>query len=420
MVVSISGIVLGTSLATAWTTARPFAAAEPDTAASLGAPQDSLPERLSSDIGPEGRLVKAYHALHDGHFEAAWHTVSALVRDHPEFSLAQLLYGDLLAAQTGQTQVFGMQAHAEPDPADRRASLRDEAMRRWAALQFRPPAGHIPAEFIRLSPDVRHAVAIDASRSRLYVFEQGPQGLTLRQDVYVSVGRQGMGKQVGGDQRTPLGVYWITATFKSPMRDPRLGEAALGINYPNAWDRLLGRTGSGLFLHGVPPGTLAHPPQATDGCVAMSNDEALSLLETLDPNTTPVVISRALSWVPAAQVAGPYGEFLSAHAAWLNARRSGDEAAVRSWYERGSVPLPGRPESQASSPSIIAWRGDDTPLVIVSAAHPTVDDGQPAQWRQYWARREGQWRIFFDGVAPLRRPPALLGRAGAPVSPTSR
>lgn len=447
MAMSVLAIVLGTGLAAAWTASGPAGdrgapsesarsdqglgeglleavrallgmgpSAAPVASGGLGTPLDNQPEQLAADHSPEGRLIRAYQALQDGQVETARQTVSKLVRDHPEFSLAQLLHGDLLTSQSGRTQVFGVPANTDPDPTDRRAALRDEAVRRWTALQSRPPPGHVPAEFVRLAPEVRHAVAIDASRSRLYLFEHGPQGLSLKQDIYVSVGKRGVGKQAGGDQRTPLGVYWITATFKSPMRDPRLGEAALGINYPNVWDRQLGRTGSGLFLHGVPPETLAHPPQATDGCVAMSNDEALGLLATLDPDTTPVVISRSLTWVPAAQAAAAHGEFLAAHAAWLNARRSGDEAGLRAWYDRGAAPLPGQPESQASSPSIIAWHGDETPVVIVNSAHPALDEGQAAHWRQYWVRRDGQWRIFFDNAVPRQRNPAMLARPGAPAS----
>lgn len=358
--------------------------------------------RLATDASPEGRLLRAYHAMQEGRSQQALQWVSELVRDHPEFSLAQMLYGDLLAARVGQPKAFGVLPQASTHPADRRLALREEARRRWSAMLGSPPPGHVPVEFVQVAADVRHAVAIDASRSRLYLFENGPHGLALKKDIYISVGKQGVGKRTEGDQRTPLGVYWITATYKGPMRDPRLGQAALGINYPNAWDRQLGRTGSGLFLHGVPPELLAHVPQATDGCVAMANDEATALLATLDPDTTPVLIAWELTWIDPGTLPSTHAGFLKAYQAWERARQSGDDGAARAWYD-GRTPVYALPRiSSASSPSIIAWQGDGAPMMVVNAAHPTIDEGQPGLWRQYWVQQDGQWRIFFDNVVTIR------------------
>ncbi|MFM7113322.1 MAG: hypothetical protein ACKO26_19465, partial [Planctomycetota bacterium] len=44
---------------------------------------------------------------------------------------------------------------------------------------------------------------------RLYLFQNSPQGLTLLADYYISVGKLGTSKAVEGDQRTPLGVYYM-------------------------------------------------------------------------------------------------------------------------------------------------------------------------------------------------------------------
>jgi L,D-peptidoglycan transpeptidase YkuD (ErfK/YbiS/YcfS/YnhG family) len=366
-------------------------------------------------------LLKAYQALQDGQSPQALEQVSKLVSDHPEFSLAQLLYADLLAARIGQPRAFGVSPQSTPHPADRRLALLEEARRRWSAVHEGPPAGHLPMEFVRIAPDVRHAVAIDASRSRLYLFENGPNGLSLKKDIYVSVGKQGVGKRMEGDQRTPLGVYWITNTFKGPMHDPRLGQAALGINYPNVWDRHLGRTGSGLFLHGVPSELLAHVPQATDGCVAMSNDEATALLATVDPGTTPVLIAWSLEWVPAERVGGHHRGFLEAYGSWEQARQRGDQVAASVWYD-GRTPIFATPTAGAASPpTILAWLGDGVPVMVVSTTHPYIDDGQPGMWRQYWTQLDGQWRIFFDNMVEIRgNRQALEGSRSSSQSRKSR
>ena len=44
--------------------------------------------------------------------------------------------------------------------------LQQEAQLRLQALRERPPAGAIPAQFLALAPNARHAIAVDASRAR--------------------------------------------------------------------------------------------------------------------------------------------------------------------------------------------------------------------------------------------------------------
>jgi L,D-transpeptidase catalytic domain len=355
--------------------------------------------------GPEGRLIAAYVALGAGDGRQALDLVSALVRDHPEFALAQLLYGDLLATRAGVPSAFGLDGKVTATPADeRRQALYEEAQRRLSALRERPPAGRLPAEFALLPPSVVHAVAVDTSRARLYLFRNGPDGLKLERDFYVSIGKQGIAKAAEGDKRTPLGVYWITAALPQSQLDQRFGSAALRFNYPNAWDRIQGRTGTGLYLHGVPPTVLTHVPQATDGCVAMSNDDVGRLLKLLKVDTTPVVIAKQLNWVVPEEARQTAAEFRPAYRAWDDARRNADAKDLERWYDR-NVPVPAetlQDAAERSDVSFVAWHGDGVPMMVVTARYA----GQGAGFRQYWTQREGQWRIVFDGPVSLSEGPA--------------
>ena len=355
---------------------------------------------------PEARLLMAYQLMSQGQGAAALELASALVRDHPQFSLAQLLVGDLLATRSGTAHAFGVQANAALTADDRRLWLREEAQRRLAAREERPLAGHVPSPFIQLPASVRRAVAIDASRSRLYVFVNGPQGLRLERDLYVSVGKQGIGKRVEGDLRTPLGVYWVTDAVAAPMRDERLGQAALKFNYPNVWDRSLGRTGKGLFLHGVPPSVLAHVPLATDGCVAMANDDAVMLFRTLEVDATPVVIAQRLTWIPVAQAPQQEAAFRRAYQAWDDARRGADATALAGWYEAGAAVAPDtlRDRDPRHEVSIIGWSGDEVPVMTVTSRMAADATGVRGLSRQYWVQRLGRWSILFDGSVPTRAP----------------
>lgn len=375
---------------------------------------------LNAAHGPEGRLIAAYAAVGAGDGRRALEIAASLVTDHPEFALAQLLYGDLLATRAGMPSAFGIDQRGITTPAeDRRLALVDEAQRRLEALRERPPPGRVPAEFALLPSSVTHAIAVDASRSRLYLFKNGPDGLRLERDFYVSVGKQGIAKAVEGDKRTPLGVYWITAALPQSRLDERFGSGALRFNYPNAWDRIQGRTGTGLYLHGVPPSVLNHAPWATDGCVAMANDDIEQLLKTLVVGATPVLIAKQLDWVHPAETQHMAADFRSAFAAWDEARRRSDSVALERWYGR-DVPVPSetlKDMAERTELSFIAWRGDASPLMVVTAR-----GAGGISYRQYWMRADGEWRIAFDGAVangdamPLRAAVASRGaegRAGA-------
>src|SRR5690606_33752444 len=195
-----------------------------------------------------------------------------------------------------------------PDTAARSSAqlltdLREESLLRMRALRERPPAGAIPAQFLQLSARSRHAIAIDTSRARLYLFENGPQGLKLLADYYISVGKSGTDKEAEGDLRTPLGVYYVTSNLDPKSLRDFYGAGALPINYPNPYDARRGRTGSGIWLHGTPPSQFARSPKATDGCVVLANPDLKRIIRTVEVRTTPVLIATSLRWVPPASVA---------------------------------------------------------------------------------------------------------------------
>ena len=145
------------------------------------------------------------------------------------------------------------------------ADLREESRIRLKALRERPPPGSIPSQFLALSPRTRHAIAVDTSKSRLYLFENSTEGLKLIADYYISIGKSGIEKSLEGDQRTPLGVYYITSNLDPKSLKDFYGSGALPINYPNPLDVSRGKTGGGIWLHGTPPGQFSRAPKASDG-----------------------------------------------------------------------------------------------------------------------------------------------------------
>jgi len=366
---------------------------------------------------PEARLIEVYRRLRAGDLNGALTKAETLTRDVPNFQLAQLVYGDLLLARLGRLGQFGdvpAAVSANATSPDQLPQLRREALVRLAALAERPPEGALPKEFIAIPPSTRHAIAVDASRSRLYLFENGPDGLKLVEDHYVSVGRLGVGKKEQGDQRTPLGVYFVTSRLDAAQLQNFYGAGALPLNYPNEYDRRLGKTGNGIWLHGVPPQNFARSPQSTDGCVVLANEDMNQLLRKVEPRTTPVVISSRLEWTSPEQAEPARTAVRHLIEQWRQARARGDATALLAFYSRqfssGSQDYTrwsrsltaelraerGR-ESELKDVSVLASREGGEVLIITFGLVPRGQRTGPIK-RQYWGKEGGQWKIFFEGV----------------------
>ena len=363
----------------------------------------------------EARLIEIYRLIATAQNREALAKADRLVEDFPHFQLAQLVHGDLLTTQTRAIKAFG----DVPDTVARSAGaalaeLREESQRRVRALRERPAAGTFPSQFLALSQKSKHAIAVDASRSRLYLFENSASGLKLVADYYISVGKAGTAKTAEGDQRTPLGVYYITSNLDPKSLKDFYGSGALPISYPNMLDSKRGNTGSGIWLHGTPPNQFSRPPQATDGCVVLANPDLQHIIRTVEVRTTPVVIATQLQWVAPQSTRAESKPFEDALHGWRNAKTSGNLQQVLTYYTQdfnsnGKSLTQWTPTLkteidqtqgrtiQLKDVSYLRWTDAADTMVVTFGE---VADGTRVGWtkRQYWIRQSNQWKIFFEGV----------------------
>lgn len=366
--------------------------------------------------GAEAKLIEIYSLIGKAQNRGALAKASALVQELPHFQLAQLVYGDLLQAQTRPLKAMGDVPPGMVDGAATAAlnELRDESLQRIKALRERPVPGTVPTQFLALSQRSKHAIAVDSSRSRLYLFENSPSGLNLVADYYVSVGKAGTAKTTEGDQRTPLGIYYINSNLDRKTLKDFYGSGALPINYPNVLDAKRGKTGSGIWLHGSPPNQFARPPQATDGCIVLANPDLDQIIRTVEVRSTPVVIATQLHWQPALSVRNESKPFEESLHAWRNAKTSGNLQHILSFYtpdfnsngktleqwmptlKNELAEAKGR-TIQLKDVSYLRWVDTADTMVVTFGE---VADGTRTGWtkRQYWVRQDNRWKIFFEGL----------------------
>jgi L,D-transpeptidase YnhG len=379
------------------------------------APARRTDQTLLRDGEAEARLIDVYKLIGQAKGREALAHAEALVRDHPNFQLAQLVYGDLLSSQARPLRGVGdVPDAAERSNASMLADLREESQLRMRALREKPPAGTIPAQFLQLSPRNKHAIAIDASRARLYLFENTPAGLKLLGDYYISVGKSGLEKAAEGDLRTPLGVYFVTSNLDPKSLKDFYGAGALPINYPNPYDLRRGKTGGGIWLHGTPPTQFSRAPKATDGCVVLANPDLQRIISTVEIRTTPVVIAQSLHWVAPQGVQQDSRRFADTIQAWRSAKVSGDMNRLLSFYSpdfndygktladwtpslRSEIDKAHGRNIELKELSYLHW-SDSADTMIVTFDEVVAGSRTGAVKRQYWMRQGVQWKIFFEGV----------------------
>jgi murein L,D-transpeptidase YafK len=358
----------------------------------------------------EGALVRAIVGLRESSFHQAMGEIDKALERNPNFRLGHLVRGDILMAQAGRPIAFASTSVSRESVAH----LQDEARVRLQRYLAAPPVDYLPAPLLQLNSSQSHVLLVDTSRSRLFVYANDLGRPRYVTDFYISLGKNGVEKQREGDQKTPLGVYTIIAQ-KEKLPD-FYGSNAFPISYPNDWDKLHGRNGHGIWLHGTPSGTYSRPPFATDGCVVLTNEDLARLKRYVDVSRTPVVIGQGVEWRAPRQWEDEREAFLAAFGRWktdwesLDANRylahysaefRNESRDFASWKARKRKVASGKTwiKVGVNDVSLFAYPGaKDTMMITFEQDYRSNNLSNRTVKRQYWVREGKEWRIVHEAV----------------------
>ncbi|NCN89127.1 MAG: L,D-transpeptidase family protein [Gallionella sp.] len=360
----------------------------------------------------EKSLARSLQAVGDNRLDVALNEVDSLLERNPDFKLAQLVRGDLLLARSRPLRDFGNVPGASRESLQ---DLREEAQVRLQRVQQQQPIA-VPRYLWQLDARQRYAVVVDTSKSTLYVYESVNGEPRYVADYYISMGKKGADKLVEGDQKTPLGVYFVDGYIPRHKLADLYGAGAYPISYPNEWDRRQGRSGHGIWLHGTPSNTYSRAPRASNGCVVLANDDLLRLGKDITVGATPVIITDQIDWLQDSDRA-ERDALLAAIEQWRNdwesrkteiylthyapdfaAGQTGREAFARqkqrvnagkTWIKvkldnLSLFPYPTQPDLV-----VVNFDQDYASNNLVNRMHK----------RQYWQKRDGRWQIVYEGSA---------------------
>ena len=359
-------------------------------------------------------LIEVYKSIAASNLKNAQLKIDELTEAYPHFQLGHLIRGDLLLMHTQAVNSFGASPNA---PAERLKDFRDEASARIKALRDRPDSDSIPRSILQLRDDQKQILLVDAKRSRLYLYENVAGTPRLVMDYYISQGKLGINKSKEGDQRTPAGVYYITSHLTGTKLPDFYGPGALPINYPNEWDKINGRSGSGIWLHGVSSEIFSRPPLASDGCVVLANSDFINIAAAVEIGRTPIIISEQVEFVNRAkwnaekQLAGKLIENWRSDVESMNQNRllanysrnfktlQGDD--INAWFLKQRQLNEGVRDISVKLRDVTQFRYPGKDEIIVSTFTQESIIGKSKtniRKRQYWIKEASRWRIIYETI----------------------
>ena len=369
--------------------------------------------RSAESRGTEAQLVKSLQAIKDSRLDIALNEVDSLLQANPNFKLAQLVKGDLLMAHAGAIENFGSAPNASHVEIE---NLRDEARVRLQRVLSQPDTKLAPRFLWQMDPEQKYALVVDTSRSTLYVYENVNGAPRYVADFYTTIGKLGAEKTVEGDQRTPIGVYFLQAKLPKNKLSDFYGNGAYPLSYPNEWDRKNQRTGSGIWLHGTPSNTYSRPPRASNGCVVLANEDVDKLAPYLQAGITPVIIANHMSWSNEQDI-GARAELLQSVEQWRKDWSSLDTDAYLKHYSptfaNDSMDYSAWAKQKQQVNSAKSWvkvnlsnislfaYPEQPDLVVVNFEQDYSSNNLSNRMkkRQYWMKQNNLWKIIYEGAA---------------------
>ena len=263
-------------------------------------------------------------------------------------------------------------------------------------------------------PDV--LMAVDMSRQRCFLVRNADKKLK-KISMACTTGMRNGGKLVEGDRKTPEGVYFLEGRITSGLDFDSFGNTAYPMNYPNPADRVLGKTGDGIMIHGR---GRTFGPRQTLGCVVLENRDVDSLHRYVRPHETPIIIAENIVWGEARRY-GPPPEIVMGTWGWAKSRERREHAffeiydpkrfeissgqEFESFKKRTLRTFSRRKWVDIRLKDIQVFEGPG--YMVSTFVQRTMPDGEEGRRRLYWMRHLELWKIVGEEWIP--------GRVGKPI-----
>jgi murein L,D-transpeptidase YafK len=325
-----------------------------------------------------------------------------------------MLYADLLLAKTEPLAQVGSGI-----PTD--LALRDftqEIQLRWQHNTDRSHNDLLPENILFIAKSQPYVILVDQQNSRIYVYRNNQGTPVLETDYFITIGLKGPGKQIRGDQKTPIGIYHVTRYIDDQELPDLYGRGAFPISYPNVWDIRKQRTGGGIWIHGTPSYTYNRSPLASNGCIVVSNPDFSNIDQYIDASiNTPVIVAQQVNWLTPHQWQQQRSEMQQVLDSWISDWESLSHDRYRqnysatdyyaykrdfkNWdsYKRRANRNKTRIDVKYSELNIFNYPGEENLVLMQFSQNYASNDLDLMSPKElYWYKDQDRWQIVYEGT----------------------
>lgn len=191
---------------------------------------------------------------------------------------------------------------------------------------------------------IEYTLVSKQDMKKIEIFKNSKKQKVKIFNSHIMTGKNNGPKENKGDLKTPIGVYELVDKLTS--LDQFYGPLALVTSYPNNFDKINGRTGNGIWIHGVPLAGERDP--YTKGCIALENENLLLLDKNIDFKNSILIIENNNTELNTSNK-NDIINILSSFYSWKNAWKEGDFENYISFYSQKFKKTDGSDIKQFSS-----------------------------------------------------------------------
>lgn len=185
-----------------------------------------------------------------------------------------------------------------------------------------------------------YLILVDKEAHQVYLLQYKNGKRSIVQTFECKTGKNQGDKRKEGDNRTPEGAFFFVNKYSraeilkmvGKNEAYKYGDMAFVTDFPNSIDRVHGKDGGGIWLHGTDKTFDETSPYDTRGCVVVSNKDIKTISDYIELYKTPIVIVDNLNIVDKKNVDVNRDGVLSMIESWRKAWEKKDIDDYQAYY----------------------------------------------------------------------------------------
>lgn len=199
----------------------------------------------------------------------------------------------------------------------------------------------LPSNILMLDEKFSHHVMlVEKQTHKLHLYENNGSYPKLVKTYNSVTGKKKGDKAIGGDHKTPEGIYNIYDFYSKEELLRRhgtyaeiYGAGAFPMNYPNFIDSRAGKSGGGIWLHSTDNDDRISKGLDSRGCVVLQNADLRDISQYIEIDRTPIVVVQDVNFLSKATWERNRKDILDAVQKWATAWQNKDFATYIDSYD---------------------------------------------------------------------------------------